>query len=214
MMWSVFVQGFGLGLAMIVPLGPQNVLVMNQGIRRQYHLMTAGLCLLSDLLLICAGVFGGSTLLATQPALLLVITGVGMAFLGWYGYGAISYAWQGREQSGAMPALKPLNRQRVIMTMLAVTWLNPHVYLDTLVILGSVGGQMEPQARQWFAAGSVGASVVWFYGLALLSARLSPWLNQIRVQRIIQPVVGIIMWLVALKLAMQGWQMPLFQRLL
>lgn len=90
------------------------------------------------------------------------------------------------------------------MTILAVTWLNPHVYLDTVVILGSVAGQLAPAGRGWFAGGTISASLVWFYGLALIAVRLAPWLIQPRVQRAIQWLVGIVMWCVALQLLHQG----------
>ena len=84
-MLAVFLQGFALSAAMILPLGPQNVFVMNQGIRRQYHLMIASLCALSDIVLICAGIFGGSALLTRSPLLLALVTWGGVAFLLWYG---------------------------------------------------------------------------------------------------------------------------------
>ncbi|TCL04597.1 LysE family transporter [Sodalis ligni] len=208
-MWTVLFQGFALGMATIVPLGPQNVLVMNQGIRRQYHLLIASLCLLSDMVLISAGVFGGSALLSRSPVLLQAVTLAGVAFLSWYGFNAVRHAWRGDEAMADRAGMLPASRGRVVMTMLAVTWLNPHVYLDTLVVLGSLGGQLDPLARRFFAAGSIGASVVWFYGLALLSARLSPWLNRPPVQRGIQLFVGMVMWMVALKLARQSWPLSL-----
>ncbi|XBS69092.1 LysE family transporter [Acerihabitans sp. KWT182] len=204
-MWAVFIQGFALGMATIVPLGPQNVLVMNQGIRRQYHLLVAFLCLLSDMALISAGVFGGSALLSRSPLLLQGVTLAGVAFLTVYGFTAIRHAWHGGGKAANLADVRPSTRRRVVIAMLAVTWLNPHVYLDTLVVLGSLGGQFEPMARRFFAAGTIGASVVWFYGLAMLSARLSPWLNRPGVQRCIQLFVGIVMWMVALKLARQAW---------
>jgi len=181
--------------------------VMNQGIRRQYHLLIASLCLLSDMALILAGVFGGSALLSRSPLLLQGVTLAGVSFLTWYGFTAIRHARRGGAALTARADVRPSTRRRVVITMLAVTWLNPHVYLDTLVVLGSLGGQFEPVARRFFAAGSIGASVVWFYGLALLSARLSPWLNRPPVQRGIQLFVGVVMWMVALKLAGQAWPM-------
>jgi len=204
-------QGFALGMATIVPLGPQNVLVMNQGIRRQYPLLIATLCLMSDIILIAAGMFGGGTLLSASPILLRVITLGGVVFLAVYGFSALRSAWRGGladadASAGDQSAQRP-SRWRVVITMLAVTWLNPHVYLDTLVVLGSIGGQLEPLSRRWFAVGTMMASLVWFYGLALLSARLAPWLNQGRIQRGIQLFVGLVMWLVAAQLVRQAWHL-------
>ena len=94
-MLSLYFQGLALGAALILPLGPQNAFVMNQGVKRQYHLMTAALCSLSDILLICGGIFGGSALLSQSPLLLMVITWAGVAFLLWYGWGALRSAFRG-----------------------------------------------------------------------------------------------------------------------
>ena len=147
---------------MILPLGPQNAFVMNQGIRRQYHLMIALLCAISDLLLICAGIFGGAEVMK-----------------------------QGR--------------WKIIVTMLAVTWLNPHVYLDTFVVLGSLGGQLAMEPKRWFALGTISASFLWFFGLALLAAWLAPRLRTAKAQRIINVLVGLVMWVIAFQLAKDGF---------
>jgi len=201
---SIYLQGLALGAALILPLGPQNAFVMNQGIKRHYHLMTATLCTLSDIALICGGIFGGSALLHQSPLLLTLITWAGVAFLLWYGWGALRSAWRGGIALEQDSTLKQ-GRWRIIATMLAVTWLNPHVYLDTFVVLGSLGGQLpSADARRWFALGTVSASVIWFYGLALLAAWLSPRLRTARAQRIINLLVGSVMWLIAFQLAHQA----------
>ncbi|WP_034916809.1 MULTISPECIES: arginine exporter ArgO [Erwinia] len=202
-MISIFFQGMALGAALILPLGPQNAFVMNQGIRRHYHLMTAGLCTLSDIVLIGAGVFGGSALLSQSPLLLTVVTWGGVAFLLWYGWGAIRTAFSGTvalENAGAMGQ----SRWRIFATMMAVTWLNPHVYIDTFMVLGSLGGQLPAEARIWFAVGAAAASLLWFFGLALLASWLSPRLQTVSAQRIINLLVGLVMWAIAMKLAAQG----------
>ncbi|HEJ9097700.1 TPA: arginine exporter ArgO [Serratia odorifera] len=202
-MLTVFLQGFALSAAMILPLGPQNVFVMNQGIRRQYHLMVASLCALSDIVLICAGIFGGSALLGRSPLLLTLVTWGGVAFLLWYGWGAFRSAFSQQFALTSAQEMKQ-SRWRLVVTMLAVTWLNPHVYLDTFVVLGSLGGQLAPEVRSWFAIGAVSASIVWFFALALLAAWLAPWLNTPLAQRIINLLVGVVMWLIAAQLAWQG----------
>ena len=202
-MFVVYWQGFFLGAAMILPLGPQNVFVMNQGIRRQYCLMTALLCALSDVALICAGIFGGSALLSQSPLLLTVITWGGVAFLLWYGWGAFKAVIQ--QQGHTTPStVAQHSRWRIMLTVLAVTWLNPHVYLDTFVVQGSIGGQLAPEARSWFALGSITASFVWFFSLALLAAWLAPWLSKPKAQRVINVFVSIVMWSIALQLARYG----------
>jgi len=202
-MIALFFQGMALGAALILPLGPQNAFVLQQGVRRHYPLMVAGLCTLSDIILICGGVFGGSALLSQSTLLLSLVTWGGVLFLLWYGWGALRSALSGTINSAqAMPAKQ--GRWRIISTMIAVTWLNPHVYIDTFVMLGSLGGQLPPAARGWFALGSITASTLWFFGLALLASWLSPRLNTPRAQRIINLLVGLVMWLIALRLAQQA----------
>ncbi|WP_310607704.1 arginine exporter ArgO [Buttiauxella brennerae] len=202
-MLSYFFQGLTLGAALILPLGPQNAFVMNQGIRRQYHLMIASLCALSDVLLICGGVFGGSALLMKSPWLLAIVTWGGVAFLLWYGWGALRTAMSSSVELASAEVMKQ-GRWKIIATVLAVTWLNPHVYLDTFVVLGSLGGQLADEPKRWFALGTVSASILWFYGLALLAAWLAPRLRTAKAQRIINGVVGVVMWVIALQLASDG----------
>lgn len=204
-MLAVFLQGFALSAAMILPLGPQNVFVMNQGIRRQYHLLVASLCALSDIVLICAGIFGGSALLHRSSLLLMLVTWGGVAFLSWYGWGAFRTAFS-RHIDPVSVAELAQSRWRIVVSMLAVTWLNPHVYLDTFVVLGSLGSQFAPEVRAWFAFGAVSASAAWFFALALLAAWLSPYLKTQLAQRTINILVGLVMWAIAAQLAWHGMQ--------
>jgi len=200
---SYYLQGLMLGAALILPLGPQNAFVMNQGIRRQYHIMTALLCTLSDVALICAGVFGGSALLMQSPWLLALVTWGGVFFLLWYGFGALKTAFARDIELENAQALRQ-GRGQIIATMLAVTWLNPHVYLDTFVVLGSLGGQLAEMPKRWFALGTISASFLWFFSLALLAAWLAPRLRTATAQRVINILVGLVMWFIALKLAAEG----------
>ena len=182
-MFSYYFQGLALGAAMILPLGPQNAFVMNQGIRRQYHIMIALLCAISDLL--------------------ALVTWGGVAFLLWYGFGAFKTAMSSNIELASAEVLKQ-GRWKIIATMLAVTWLNPHVYLDTFVVLGSLGGQLDVEPKRWFALGTISASFLWFFGLAILAAWLAPRLRTAKSQRIINLVVGCVMWFIALQLARDG----------
>lgn len=202
-MLSTYFQGLLLGAAMILPLGPQNVFVLQQGSRKQYHLMSAFLCTLSDVLLITAGVFGGSALLSQSVLLMALVTWGGVAFLLWYGWGALRAVFTA-DAGLTMQEQVVRSRWRVIMTLVAVTWLNPHVYLDTFVVLGSIGGQLGSDMHIWFTAGAVCASVLWFFGLALLAAWFSPVLQKPVSQRIINLFVGSVMWYIAIQLALKG----------
>jgi len=201
-----YLQGITLGAALILPLGPQNTLILNQGILRQYALMAASFCMLSDVVLINAGIFGGSALLQHSALALQCITWAGCAFLVWYGWGTLRQVFR--------PALaendrQPSGRQRLklLMTLFAVTWLNPHVYLDTFVVLGSLGSQVPAKERGWFAAGAITASVVWFYALALLAGTLSPWLRRPRTRQIINLLVSLMMFFLAFRLLEDGVRM-------
>ena len=204
-MLTTFFQGFLLSAAMILPIGAQNAFVLQQGSKKQYHLMSAFLCALSDVILISGGVFGGSALLSQSEHLLLLITWGGVAFLLWYGWNAFKTAFT-KEIELSQHKNQVKSRWRVIVTLVAVTWLNPHVYLDTFVVLGSIGGQLSAELRPWFTFGAVFASISWFSALSLLAAWFSPILSQVTAQRIINLFVGCVMWFIALQLAAQGWK--------
>ena len=204
-MLTTFFQGFLLSAAMILPIGAQNAFVLQQGSKKQYHLMSAFLCALSDVILISGGVFGGSALLSQSEYLLLLITWGGVAFLLWYGWNAFKTAFT-KEIELSQHKNQVKSRWRVIVTLVAVTWLNPHVYLDTFVVLGSIGGQLSVELRPWFTFGAVFASISWFFALSLLAAWFSPILSQVTAQRIINLIVGCVMWFIALQLAAQGWK--------
>ncbi len=193
-------QGLFIGASMIIPLGAQNSHVLNHGIKRNHHFLAATVCMLCDVILIALGVFGGAKLIASSPSLLTVISWGGICFL--CGYASLSFrqAWLNNyqeEQSLSTIKKKPW---LVIATTLAITLLNPHVYLDTVVILGSVGGQFDGDDKVAFAIGTMLASIIWFYSLAAAAAKMSPWLAQPKVKRIIDIVVGIIMCAIALSL--------------
>ncbi|AOM41058.1 arginine exporter ArgO [Xenorhabdus hominickii] len=205
-MLSTLIQGFFLSAAMILPLGPQNVFVMQQGSRKQFHLMSASLCSASDALLIMAGVFGGSVLLGQSTFLMQAVTWGGVAFLLWYGWSAFRTALSAEVGLSRAESFVQ-SRWRVVVTLFAVTWLNPHVYLDTFVVLGSIGGQLSSELRPWFTIGAVIASFSWFFALSILAAWFSPVLNQPHSQRVINIFVGCVMWYIAFGLIKQGLQL-------
>jgi len=192
-------KGFMIGAGMIIPLGAQNSYVLSQGIKRNFHFIAASICILCDLILMSAGVFGGGALLASNQTLLTIVTWGGIAFLTVYG-GLFfkSFLFPGQASSNELAQLK--SRKAVIITTLAVTLLNPHVYLDTLMIIGSISSQFEEQEKWSFLIGIVLASFVWFYALSFAAAKMSPWLSQPHVQRGINLVVALIMWTIAASL--------------
>ncbi len=192
-------KGFIIGAGMIIPIGAQNAYVLNQGIKQNYHFIAATICIICDLLLMSLGVFGGGALINSSTMLYTLLTWAGIIFL--TGYGAIffkSFILNLAETAGEIKQLN--SRKAVIFTTLAVTLLNPHVYLDTLVIIGSIGSQFAEHEKLTFLVGIVLASFTWFYALAFAAAKLAPWLSQQHIQRIINLIVALIMWGIALSL--------------
>ncbi len=196
----VLLQGFGLGASMIIPIGAQNAYVLNQGIKRNHHLTTATICSVLDVLFISLGIFGGGAVLSQNETLLTVVTLGGIAFLTFYGLLSVKSAMQTNKASESKRQVVERGRRAVILGALAVTVLNPHLYLDTVVILGSIGGQFEGQDRISFALGTIMASFVWFYTLSIGAAKLGPTLSRPRVKQGIDIVVAIMMFTIALML--------------
>lgn len=199
-MLATTLQGFTIGLAMIIPIGAQNTFVLSRGIHRNHHLLTATLCSFCDLTLIAIGVFGGANVLAASPFGMALLTWGGVLFLGWFGGRSLLSAWRGQGE-GLADSAQQMGAKSVLAMTLGVTLLNPHVYLDTLMLLGSLGSQVSESLRPAFAAGAMLASLVWFYSLALGAAALAPWLARGRVQQGIDLLVGIIMLSLAVQLA-------------
>ncbi|TQV87033.1 LysE/ArgO family amino acid transporter [Aliikangiella coralliicola] len=193
------IQGFFLGASMIIPIGAQNAFVLNQGIKRNYHLVAATICMLCDFGLILIGVYGGGKLLASNDFLLTLITWAGILFLVVYGGLSFKNIFKPQMVDSTVTTTKK-SLKMVILATLAVTLLNPHVYLDTVVILGSVGGQFKGDAQLIFVLGCLLASLVWFYSLSIAAAKLSLTLSKPKTRKFIDFTVGLIMWTIALGL--------------
>jgi L-lysine exporter family protein LysE/ArgO len=196
MVTAALLKGLILGAGMIIPIGAQNSFILNQGIKRNHHILAATICIICDVLLISIGIFGGGKLISSNELLMLFITIGGILFL--LIYGGMSFRSALRNQYHKVESVdKRPSRKMIIVTTFAVTLLNPHVYLDTIIILGSVGGTFEGEDRVAFAVGTILASVLWFYALAIAAAKLAPWLSRSKVQQTIDIIVGMIMFVVA-----------------
>jgi L-lysine exporter family protein LysE/ArgO len=205
--------GLGLGLSLIVAIGAQNVFVLRQGIRREHVLAVVVICALSDAVLIVAGVAGLGFLISSAPWLVVVARWAGALFLLSYGVLAARRAWRGGEELRADPAdaaasapatTATLTRTRlapVILTTLALTWLNPHVYLDTVLMLGSIAAT-HGSGRWLFAAGAIAASILWFASLGFGARYLGRWLRTERSWRILDAVIAIVMITLAVSLVL------------
>lgn len=197
----VLLQGFGLGATMIIPIGAQNAYVLNQGIKRQHHLTTAITCSILDTIFISLGIFGGGALLSQNELLLNLVTLGGIAFLSIYGALALKSAFRDPAKQEQAQHVLARGRRTVILGAMAVTILNPHLYLDTVVILGSIGGQFEGQDRISFAIGTIMASFAWFYTLSIGAAKLGPTLSKPKVKKGIDILVATMMFTIAAVLA-------------
>lgn len=197
----VLLQGFGLGASMIIPIGAQNAYVLNQGIKRNHHLTTATICSILDMIFISLGIFGGGAILSQNEILLTSVTLGGIAFLSFYGLLSLKSAFKSGSESESKGEVVARGRRTVILGALAVTVLNPHLYLDTVVILGSIGGQLEGHDRIAFALGTIMASFVWFYTLSIGAAKLGPTLSKPRVKKGIDIAVAVMMFTIAYILA-------------
>ena len=197
-MWQSYSNGLLVAIGLIMAIGAQNAFVLAQSLRREHHLPVAALCILCDAVLVAAGVFGLASLLAQSATLLAIARWGGAAFLLWYGSQALLRA--ARPQSLQAAGSEPRSLRAVLLTALAVTLLNPHVYLDTVLLIGSLGAQqVEPGA---YAAGAASASFLWFSTLALGAAWLAPWLARPLTWRLIDLGVAVMMFSVAAQLVL------------
>jgi L-lysine exporter family protein LysE/ArgO len=227
---SPVLAGLGLGFSLIVAIGAQNLFVLRQGIRREHVFVVAAICAVSDALLIVLGVSGVGFVLQAVPWLIDAVRWVGAAFLLAYGVLAAKRALRpsgrvlhaddadgashagtprdprqgGEPTSGGASAVQTARASRllpVVLTCLALTWLNPHVYLDTVFLLGTVANS-HGDDRWLFAAGAMSASILWFFGLAFGARYLSRWLSTARAWRILDGIIAVVMIAIAVSLVL------------
>ena len=192
---DALLAGFALGGSLIVAIGAQNAFVIRQGVIGRFVFLVCLLCALADTALIWAGTFGLSVILKKLPSLITIMTYGGAAFLIWYGIKALRRAIapaalvesEGQGQSMAS----------VLATCAAFTLLNPHVYLDTVILMGSIANARPQGEQAAFATGASLASFVWFFAIGYGAAFLRPWLSQPRVWRGIDLVIAAIMFVLA-----------------
>lgn len=216
-------SGLGFGLSLIVAIGAQNAYVLRQGLRREHLWLVVVLCAASDTVLIAAGVGGLGSALQGAPAVVEVVRWLGAAVVLAYGFLAARRAWRGTGSvldtplpdggrpdagesgpaAGSPVAVLAPARASVVATTLALTWLNPHVYLDTVVLMGGVGSTYG-DLRWWFAGGAVVASWAWFWGLGHGARLLAPFLRRPGAWRVVDGVIAAIMVVVAVSLVAGG----------
>ncbi len=197
--YSSYLNGLLVALGLIMAIGAQNAFVLAQSLRLEHHLSVAMVCMSCDAVLITAGVFGLAALLQQYPLAMEVTRWCGVLFLVGYALLAIRRAFADQSLVTGSAERPMRTRRAVLLATLAITLLNPHVYLDTMVLIGSVGAQQSWPA--WFVAGAASASVLWFFSLALGAAKLAPVLSRPSTWRLIDLLVAAMMLKVAWTLA-------------
>lgn len=212
--------GFGLGLSLIVAIGAQNVFVLRQGIRREHVWLVVAICAVSDAVLIAAGVAGAGAAISSVPWLVTAVRWAGAAFLLGYAIlaarralkpahdGAQLGTTQGDSKEDATSASAistsiATSMRATVVTALALTWLNPHVYLDTVLLVGSVAATHGPE-RWLFGAGAMIGSLVWFTALGFGARLLAPLLSRPFAWRVLDGIIAVIMLVLAIALVVSG----------
>lgn len=196
-MFNNFLPGYLLSLSLIVAIGAQNAFVLRQGVRRAHVFWVCLTCAVSDALLIMGGVAGFGALAQSAPWFEAAMRYGGAAFLLWYGWRNVRSAWEGGHVLLAKNAAgQPLGP--TLMTLLALTWLNPHVYLDTVVLIGSISAQYDD--RLLFGAGAVMASLSFFFALGYGARLLAPLFARPTSWRVLDGVIALTMWAIAVGL--------------
>jgi len=194
-----FTQGLALSLGLIVAIGAQNAFVLRQGLRREYVGRIVLFCAICDAVLIATGVFGMSEALGERPLFTKALSLAGAAFLAIYGFQALCRA----RQSNQLRPAETVGGMRLIGVLLqaaAFTLLNPHVYLDTVLLLGSIGAQQPPALRLWFVVGACCASILWFSVLGFGARWLAPFFARPHAWQMVDVLIGVTMWVLALSL--------------
>ncbi|CAN5230058.1 LysE/ArgO family amino acid transporter [soil metagenome] len=191
-MITAALAGLGLGLSLIVAIGAQNAFVLRQGLLRQHVLLVVVICSLSDIVLIALGIAGAGAVFTAAPWLVEVVRWAGAAFLLVYGLLAARRAVRPRALAAADPAASGASTVAIASTCLALTWLNPHVYLDTLVLLGSVGST-HGDYRWAFGVGAAIASVLWFTLLGFGARLLAPVFAKPMAWRVLDGIIAVVM---------------------
>ncbi|MGC4110168.1 MAG: LysE/ArgO family amino acid transporter [Nocardioides sp.] len=198
-MFAAALAGLLTGLSLIVAIGAQNAFVLRQGLLRQYVGPVVAVCSVSDLVLIAAGVGGIGAIVQHAPTALTVVRWLGVAFLTAYGVRAL---WRARHADALTAASETDPRLRgALAQSVALTWLNPHVYLDTVLLLGSIAAHHGPTGKWWFGVGAGIGSIVWFTGLGYGARLAAPLLSRPRAWQVLDVLIGLTMLTIAVQLA-------------
>jgi L-lysine exporter family protein LysE/ArgO len=203
MFGTAFTTGFVLSATLIIAIGAQNAFVLRQGIRKEHIAPIVAFCAIADLVLIGVGVAGLAGILGDSPTLVALLTIAGSGFLVWYGVRALRRALLPQSLRAAT-GNEPLSLANAMAQAAGFTLLNPHVYLDTVLLMGSIGTRQPPDMRIWFVGGAACASGVWFTTLGFGARLLAPIFARPRAWQVLDTVVGLTMLFLAVVLIRQG----------
>jgi L-lysine exporter family protein LysE/ArgO len=196
---SVYFEGLGIGAGLIIAIGAQNAFVLKQGIRKNHEFITALTCACIDLILISLGVLGLGKVLEGKPVLLIAAGICGALFLSWFGLKSVLKVFRNESQaeaeSGADTGLRA-----TILALLGFSLLNPHVYLDTVILLGSIGARHASSERPSFILGAASASFLWFFGLAYGARILTPLFKKSITWKVLDAAIALVMWFITAQL--------------
>jgi L-lysine exporter family protein LysE/ArgO len=192
------IEGFLLSAGLIGGIGPRNTLILRQGLRRQHLWMIVVLCTLVDAVLITLGTVGAGAFIQSEW-LIKLMTYAGVAALLYYGTCSFRAAFS--PALAAKEAKTVPTRRQIVMALLTVNFLNPNLYIDTMLLIGGTASKYQYDQRLWFAVGAIAASLVWFLVLSYGSALLAPFLKQPKVLRSIDLFSGALLWFMAFRLA-------------
>lgn len=195
---SAGLSGFALGGSLIIAIGAQNAFILRQGLLRRHVFPLCLICALSDATLIAAGVGGMGAIISQSQTLILIVTLGGAVFLG--SYAALAFKRALRPAAMVAGAPESLSLKAAVLTCLAFTFLNPHVYLDTVLLVGSLSAGFEGQERLAYGAGAATASFVWFFGLGYGARLLAPIFARPAAWRVLDGLIGLVMSVLALGL--------------
>lgn len=194
-----FLLGFGVGLSLIVAIGAQNIWVLSQSMAGANRVIIATVCIVCDCMLIMLGVFAVQKLQLWVPPLVPVLTALGVLLLLWLAWQAAQRAWSGGKGLQIDQTMQVKSNTKTALTALAITLLNPHVYLDTVFLIGGVANQQA--APLLFMLGACVASVVWFSSLTALAPKLRVWLNSAKRWQLFDGAIAILLSGIAINLA-------------
>lgn len=197
--------GVGSGLSLIVAIGAQNAFVLRQGIRREHVLPVVLICGLTDAMLELLGVAGIGFVVQRAPVLLEILRWGGVVFLLWYAWTAIQRARTPESLDAGEGSERPATPLgKTVLACLAITYLNPHVYLDTMVLMGSIGNAQGDPARWWFVLGGALASIAWFFLLGYGARLLARFFRTPRSWQVLEIAVAVVMVAIAARLVFGG----------